>query len=108
MRKDSNENRMRSLMVDEVKYRTTFTTKFQNRKHYEPPDPGKIRAFIPGTIRAVFVKPKASVKMHDELLVLEAMKMKNLLTAPMDGVIKAVHVKEGQSVAKQELLIEFE
>ncbi len=108
MTKDNQDQRLRSLMVDEVKYRTTFNKKFETRKHYEPPDPLKIRAVIPGTIRAVYVKPKAKVKLGDELLILEAMKMKNIIASQLDGTIKAVHVKEGQSVAKQEILIEFE
>ncbi len=108
MAKIDQDQRLRSLMVDEVKYRTTFNKKFENRKHYEPPDPLKIRAIIPGTIREVYVKPKARVKVGDKLLILEAMKMKNVITSLLEGTIKAVHVKEGQSVAKQELLIEFE
>lgn len=108
MNPENTNNDMRTLIVDEVKYRTRLTKKFLNRKLYEPPDPKKIIAIIPGTIRKVFVKPKSRVAMNDELLILEAMKMKNILSAPMDGVIKAVHIKENQSVAKQELLIEFE
>jgi biotin carboxyl carrier protein len=45
--------------------------------------------------------------MNDDLMVLEAMKMRNVLKAPIDGVIKAIHVKEGQAVPKDFVLIEF-
>ena len=43
-----------------------------------------------------------------DLLVIEAMKMQNIIKAEIDGVVKAVHVKSGQSVAVDEILIEFE
>jgi biotin carboxyl carrier protein len=98
----------RNLWVDEVEYRTSLTRKYLNRKPYEPPSLKKVKAFIPGTIREIFVKKRSKVKLHDDLLVLEAMKMRNVLKAPADGVIKAVHVKTGQAVPKEFLLIEFE
>ena len=98
---------LRTLWVDEVKYRTTFTNKYTNKKPYEPPNLKKIKAFIPGTVREVFVKRRNKVKMNDDLLVLEAMKMKNIIKAPIDGTIKAVNVKEGQAVPKDFVLIEF-
>lgn len=98
---------LRNLWVDEVKYRTTFTNKYINKKPYEPPNLKKIKAFIPGTVREVFVKRRAKVKMNEDLLILEAMKMRNIIKAPIDGTIKAVHVKEGQAVAKDFVLIEF-
>jgi pyruvate carboxylase len=98
---------LQSLWVDEVYYKTTYTRKYANRKPYEPPSLKKIKAFIPGTVREVFVKRKAKVSMNDDLMVLEAMKMRNVLKAPIDGVIKAIHVKEGQAVPKDFVLIEF-
>jgi biotin carboxyl carrier protein len=97
-----------SFLLDDVKYRTTFTKKYENRKPYQAPDPKKITAFIPGTIRKVFVKQGSRVKHTDKLLILEAMKMKNILLAPLDGRIKTIYVKEGAVVAKNELLIELE
>jgi len=48
------------------------------------------------------------VRWGDGLLVLEAMKMKNDITSPRHGVIKAIHVEVGAMVAKGQLLIEFE
>jgi biotin carboxyl carrier protein len=98
----------RSIVIDDVKYRTTFSKKFENRKPYKPDDPKKIMAFIPGTIKKVFVKPRSRVKQNDNLLILEAMKMKNVIIAPFDGRIKAVNVKEGSTVTKNDVMIEFE
>jgi glutaconyl-CoA decarboxylase len=65
----------------------------------------EIRAFMPGTVRAVFAKVGNEVKKGDKLLVLDAMKMDNELTTPIDGTVKEVHVKTGQTVVKNELLI---
>jgi len=39
--------------------------------------------------------------------VLEAMKMQNILRAERDGTIKAVNFKSGDSVAADEVLVEF-
>ncbi len=97
-----------SIIIDDVKYRTTFNKKYEQRKPYNPPNPKLIKAFIPGTIRKVYVKKNSKVKQNDKLLILEAMKMKNLILAPFDGKIKSVLVKEGSVVSKKELLIEFE
>ena len=64
-------------------------------------------AFIPGTIKQIYIKPRKRVKEGDKLLVLEAMKMKNDIVAPINGTIKTINVKVGDRVAKNELLIEF-
>jgi biotin carboxyl carrier protein len=67
--------------------------------------PNEIRAFIPGTVRAVFVKAGDEVKKGDRLLILDAMKMDNELFAVVDGTVKNVFVKAGQNVVKNELLV---
>lgn len=100
-------SKMRSILIDEVRYRTTFTKKFAERKLYEPENPKLIKAFIPGTIRKVYVRKRNKVSKNEKLLILEAMKMKNIIVAPTDGVIKEVLVKTGQSVAKNTVLITF-
>jgi biotin carboxyl carrier protein len=40
------------------------------------------------------------------LVVLEAMKMENEITAPVDGRVTAVHVNDGQAVDKGTVLVE--
>lgn len=67
-----------------------------------------VKAPMPGLILDVNVNAGDEVKAGDYLLVLEAMKMENTLTAPRDGVVKAVFVKKGQTVEKNQLLIEME
>lgn len=108
MESENIQHKYRSIIIDDVKYRTTFSKKYENQKPYQPSDPKKITAFIPGTIRKVFVKARTKVRQNDKLLILDAMKMKNLIIAPFDGRIKAVNVKEGSTVSKQEVMIEFE
>ncbi len=67
----------------------------------------RIQAPMPGLILEVRVKPGDVVEAGDALLILEAMKMENILKAPAGGTIKMVHVKQKDSVEKGQLLIEM-
>jgi glutaconyl-CoA/methylmalonyl-CoA decarboxylase subunit gamma len=58
-----------------------------------------INAPLPGKILSVAVKAGDRVKRGDELCVIEAMKMGNSVKVPRDGVIRAVRVAPGQTVA---------
>ncbi|SRR5690606_16082956 len=66
-----------------------------------------VRAPMPGLIIALKVKDGDAVKAGDTLLILEAMKMENIIKAPGDAVVKAVKVSMGQGVEKNQVLIEF-
>ena len=67
-----------------------------------------LKAPMPGLILDVIAKIGIKVKENDTLLILEAMKMENVLTSPRDGTIKSISVKKGDAVEKNQLLIEFE
>ncbi len=67
-----------------------------------------VLAPMPGLILSVNVKKGDTVKEGDYLMVLEAMKMENTLSAPRDAVVKSVKVKEGDTVTKNQLVIEME
>jgi biotin carboxyl carrier protein len=67
-----------------------------------------LKAAMPGLVVDVRVKPGDKVKIGQALIVIEAMKMENVIKAQMDTTIKAVHVSEGQSVEKDDKLLEFE
>jgi biotin carboxyl carrier protein len=66
-----------------------------------------IKAPMPGLVIDLKVKAGDIVKAGDPLLILEAMKMENILKSPGDGTIKAVKTKKGDSVEKGQVLIEF-
>ncbi|MBR9826208.1 MAG: acetyl/propionyl/methylcrotonyl-CoA carboxylase subunit alpha [Alphaproteobacteria bacterium] len=63
---------------------------------------------MPGLIVSVDVETGQDVKAGEPLLVVEAMKMENVIRAEKDGTVKAVNVEAGVSVAADELMIEFE
>jgi len=75
----------------------------------EPVDMAKLVVSpMPGLVVSVAAEVGQSVKAGEALLVVEAMKMENVLRAEVDGVIKTVSAAPGASVAADELLIEFE
>ncbi|MDQ1267290.1 MAG: hypothetical protein QG635_2444 [Bacteroidota bacterium] len=67
-----------------------------------------IKAPMPGMVVKILVQISDTVKKGDSLLIVEAMKMENSLKANASGTIKAIHVKEGQAVEKEQLLIELD
>ena len=67
---------------------------------------GKILAPLPGVVLSVEVAPGDSARAGDTLLVLEAMKMENVIQADSDCVVQAVHVAKGDKVDASQLLVE--
>ena len=67
-----------------------------------------IIAPMPGLILEINVEVGQEIQENDPLLILEAMKMENIITAPINGVIKAIHPNKGDAVIKNQLIIEFE
>ena len=107
MDEEKKEPEYQTLSFEEGQFQTTFTKKFMNRKSYAAPDPKKVYAFIPGTIVNVIAKEKHSVKKGEPLLTFNAMKMNNILTAPISGRIKKIYVKQGETFPKSQVLVEF-
>lgn len=66
-----------------------------------------INAPMPGGILEVFVKQGDEVKKGDRLIILEAMKMENVIKAPVNGVVATVYVTAGDTVEKNQLLLSF-
>ena len=70
---------------------------------------GKVfRAPMGGTVIEILAKPGQTVKVGDLLLVYEAMKMENDLASDMAGTIKRFLVNEGDVIATDQPLVEFE
>lgn len=66
-----------------------------------------IKAPMPGKVIAILVNEGDAVKKGDGILILEAMKMENVLKAEHDCTVKKVMVSKGVNVEKNELLIEL-
>lgn len=95
------------LEVDDAPYQTFTTCKFEKRKSYVKKDPKKISAFIPGVVLQICCEAGQTIKQGDTLLVLEAMKMRNAMLAPVNGTVRGIFVKAGDKVAKGKLLLEL-
>ena len=66
-----------------------------------------LAAPMPGLILEINVSEGDPIKKGDPLLVLEAMKMENVLKSEGEGVVKSLKVKKGDSVEKNQVLIQF-
>jgi acetyl/propionyl-CoA carboxylase alpha subunit len=66
-----------------------------------------LKAPMPGMVVEVAVKEGQEVKKGDKLVVLEAMKMENILKAPADATVKKVNAVKGKTVEKNEVLVWF-
>ncbi len=66
-----------------------------------------LRAPMPGLVVEVAVSEGDEVKKGDKILVLEAMKMENILKAASDGTVKKINVDKSNAVEKNQVLIEF-
>jgi propionyl-CoA carboxylase alpha chain len=62
---------------------------------------------MPGLMVSIAVRPGEEVKAGQELAVLEAMKMENVLLAEQDGVVAEIRVEPGATVAADQVLIAF-
>jgi len=100
--------RYRSLVIDGTKYRTLLSHKFENRKNWISPDPKKVVSYIPGTIVKLFVREGQQVEKGEIMLILEAMKMKNLVVFSTSGKVKTVNVSEGEKIPKDYVMVELE
>lgn len=67
-----------------------------------------IKAPMPGLVLDLLVAPGQTISAGEKILILEAMKMENVIKSPGDGVVKSVFVKKGDSVEKGFLMIEME
>jgi acetyl/propionyl-CoA carboxylase alpha subunit len=66
-----------------------------------------LKAPMPGLVVEIAVKEGQQVKQGEKLVVLEAMKMENILKAPTDVTIRKVNVAKGNTVEKNEVLVLF-
>ncbi len=67
----------------------------------------EIKAPMPGMVLKVFVNEGMEIKKGDNLFILEAMKMENIIKAPADVFVKTVKIKPGDKVEKGQVLMLF-
>ncbi len=63
---------------------------------------------MPGLLLSLAVKVGQDVKAGEELAVVEAMKMENVLKSERDGIIKEIKVAPGDSLAVDQIILELE
>lgn len=63
---------------------------------------------MPGLVLEIYVEVGDLVKKGDGLIVLEAMKMENIIKSSTDGVVKSIEVSCSEAVEKNQVLIQFE
>jgi len=64
----------------------------------------EVRAQLPGNVYEVLCAEGDRIAKGDTLVILEAMKMETLVTAPEDGIISSVDVEKGQTVKSGQLI----
>jgi len=74
----------------------------------QPPDTSKfLLAPMPGLLVNLPIRLGQNIKAGDELAVIEAMKMENVLRAVRDGIVKEIYVTQGDSLSVDQKIIEF-
>ncbi len=95
------------LTIDQTQYTTRLSSRFAGRQPYAPPVPGRICSFIPGTVVEVLVSEGDTVNEGDDIVILDAMKMKNRLKSHIAGMVASINVKPGDRVTKGAVMVEI-
>ncbi|WP_026676004.1 pyruvate carboxylase [Fictibacillus gelatini] len=82
-------------------------TAVEAKRKVDPTNPSHIGATMPGTVVKVLAEKGEKVAKGDHLMITEAMKMETTVQAPFDGVVKEVHVKNGEAISPGDLLLEL-
>lgn len=67
----------------------------------------ELKAPMPGLVLSIDVKAGDVLKKGDRVLVLEAMKMENVIKAPADVTVASVEVEKGKTVEKNQVMVRF-
>lgn len=67
-----------------------------------------VKAPMPGLVLDILTAVGQEIQKDEPILILEAMKMENVLKSPTDGVIKSIQAVKGSAVEKNQILISFE
>ena len=84
-------------LIDKLGFTLSGTTKVTD-----------VKAPMPGLVLEINVSVGQEVKEGEAILILEAMKMENVIKAAGDGIVKAIHVSKGTAVEKGFVLVEMD
>lgn len=110
---DKSQNKY-TVLLNGLSYSFTIESPISYRrrkyleKHKEISKLEVVSAPMPGKIVELLVEPNSRVKEGEAILILEAMKMQNEIITQVSGKIQKIYVKAGDSVAKDEVLMEIE
>jgi len=110
---EKNQNKY-IVLINGVSYTFTIESPISyKRKKYLDKQKTKnkveiIQAPMPGKVIDVLVEPGALVKTGESVLILEAMKMQNEISSPIDGKVIKVYVRQNDIVNKDDLFMEIE
>ena len=109
--KSRQKNKVFEIVINNNNYKVQLKDHFDEaliRLGVEHQDVDKNKAVVspmPGKVVEVFVGPGDSVDEGDSLIVLEAMKMENIIKATTNGEVKHVYTSVGDSVKNCRLLV---
>lgn len=104
----SSDNAKRWVTVNGQTFVLTKSSGARRSGHGQHHAAGELTAPMPGQVRAVNVSEGEAVTKGQTLLVLEAMKMEIRVHAPQNGTVKKLFVEPGQTVEREQLLIEVQ
>ena len=103
-----------TIKVNNHEYHLTVKDKYDELLHEMGFDStqskkgGDIKAPMPGLVLGVMVAQGRQIKTGDTIVILEAMKMENILKASADGVVKKILVIKGDKVEKNQVMVSLE
>lgn len=103
----------RQIKVNDTIYETETINKFDELLKSLGMEKGgagivnELKAPMPGLVLDIDVKPGDQLQKGDRILVLEAMKMENVIKAPADVTIASIEVEKGKTVDKNQVMVRF-
>lgn len=91
-----------------VKDRSDELLKKFGIQSFPTPKVNELKSPMPGLVVQILVKEGDKLSKGDPIVILEAMKMENVLKAPADVVIKSIACEAGKAVEKNTVLVRFE
>src|SRR4051812_44125525 len=97
----NHEQKSFTIKINNHEYKLTVRDKYDELLHemgfdsLQAKKGGDIKAPMPGLVLSIMVSPGQQIKTGDAILILEAMKMENVLKAHADGRVKKITVKKG-------------